>query len=108
MRSSERVRKVRSPFVRQRAITPVGLLERALAIDVHPAPLMRALSVGDVDAAERLGCLELVEEDLVTLSRLCTSGAGYGRLLRGVLGQIAADDARAGSRSMLACGTSAV
>ncbi|MEM9600609.1 MAG: hypothetical protein AAF926_06275 [Pseudomonadota bacterium] len=85
--------KVRSPFVRQRAITPVGLLERALAIDVHPAPLMRALSAGDVDAAERLGCLELVEEDFVTLSRICTSGADYGRALCYVLDQLAADDA---------------
>ena len=54
---------------------------------------MRALSVGDVDAAERLGCRELIEEDVAALSRLCTSGADYGRLLREVLDQLAVDAA---------------
>jgi len=52
-------------------------------------PLMRALSVGDVEAAERLGCLELVEEDLALLSYLCPGHADYGALLRQMLDEIA-------------------
>ena len=78
-----------SRLVQRSAITPLHSLEQAIAIDVLAVPLMRALSVGDVDAAERLGCLELIEEDVAALSRLCTSGADYGHLLREVLVQLA-------------------
>ena len=48
-------------------------------------PLIRALAVGDVEAAARLGALELIEEDIALLSTLCTSGADYGALLRQAL-----------------------
>lgn len=75
------------------ALIPTGALEHALAIDVLPVPLMRALSVGDSEAAKRLGCLELVEEDVAVLSQLCTSGADYGTLLRRVLDDLAEDAA---------------
>lgn len=70
---------------RNRALIPMARLERAVAPIRLPVPLMRALSVGDVQAAARLGCLELLEEDIAPLSRLCTSGADYPRLLREVL-----------------------
>jgi Na+-transporting NADH:ubiquinone oxidoreductase subunit A len=72
------------------AIIPLAGLERALPIRTLAVPLMRALSVGDAETAERLGCLELVEEDMVQLSRICTSGADYGRLLRQVLDELSA------------------
>ncbi|QPH54965.1 hypothetical protein [Pontivivens ytuae] len=75
------------------AITPTANLDRALALDIHAVPLMRALSIGDVETAERLGCLELVEEDVVALNGLCTSGADYPRLLREVLDQLAREAA---------------
>lgn len=68
-----------------RALFPTGALEHALPTDMPPVPLMRALSVGDIEAAERLGCLDLIEEDVAMLSALCTSGADYGSLLRGIL-----------------------
>ena len=77
----------------QGAIIPTDVLESALAIDVLPVPLMRALSIGDADAAESLGCLELVEEDVALLSRLCTSGSDYGVLLRQVLNELMEDAA---------------
>ncbi len=73
------------------ALIPLTALERALAIDVLPVPLMRALSVGDSEAANRLGCLALVEEDVAALSQICTSGADYGVLLRAVLDELAED-----------------
>ena len=93
MGANRKPNRLRSLLVRRSAVVPTSNLERAMAIDVHPVPLMRALSVGDVDAAERLGCLELIEEDVAALGQLCTSGADYGRLLREVLDQLAAEAA---------------
>ncbi|MBO6639928.1 MAG: hypothetical protein JJ920_18965 [Roseitalea sp.] len=76
-----------------RALIPVAALESTLPFDVLPVPLMRALAVGDTETAHRLGCLELIEEDVALLTRRCTSGADYGALLRGVLDEIAKDAA---------------
>ncbi len=67
------------------ALIPTRALERALAVDIPPVPLMRALAVGDSEAAERLGVLALIEEDVAALARHCTSGADYPHLLRQVL-----------------------
>lgn len=67
-----------------------GALERAMALDIFPVPLLRALSVGDVETAERLGCLELVEEDVALLSHVCASGSDYGAHLRHVLDELEA------------------
>ena len=64
------------------ATLPLEAYERAFPFDILPAPLLRALAVCDVDTAERLGCLELLEEDLALLSRMCPSGQDYGQLLR--------------------------
>lgn len=66
-------------------------LEQALALNILPVPLMRALSVGDSEAALKLGCLELVEDDVAGLTEYCTSGANYGHLLRLVLDELAED-----------------
>ena len=66
-------------------------LEQALGFDVPVVPFLRALSVGDAETASRLGCLEMVEEDVAALSLVCTSGADYGRMLRKVLDELAED-----------------
>lgn len=79
------------PSTARGAFIPTAALEQALAIDVLPVPLMRALSIGDSAAAERLGCLALVEEDVAALTELCTSGADYGVLLRHVLDELAGE-----------------
>lgn len=60
-------------------------LDQGLAMNLLAVPLMRALSVGDVESAERLGCLELLEDDVAALSARCTSGTDYGRCLRRAL-----------------------
>ncbi len=75
------------------ALIPTAALDRALAPRVLPVPLMRALSVGDSEAARSLGCLALIEEDVAILSQLCTSGADYGVLLRQVLDELMEDAA---------------
>lgn len=73
----------------QKAIVPTNALESALAVDILPVPLLRALSVGDSEAAERLGCLELLEEDVAALTTYCASGADYAALLRQTLNDLA-------------------
>lgn len=67
------------------ATMPLEAFERAFPFDILPVPLMRALAVGDVETAARLGCLELLEDDMALLSRLCPSGCDYGALLRSAL-----------------------
>jgi Na+-transporting NADH:ubiquinone oxidoreductase subunit A len=73
------------------ALVPTAALEKALALDILPIPLMRALNVGDTEAALRLGCLELLEEDVSALSKFCASDVNYGVLLRLVLDKLAED-----------------
>ena len=64
------------------ATQPMEAFERVFPFDILPTPLMRALAVGDIETAERLGCLELLEEDMAPLSSLCPSGSDYSQLLR--------------------------
>jgi Na+-transporting NADH:ubiquinone oxidoreductase subunit A len=79
----------RLPIAPRGATLPLEAFEEAFPFDILPVPLMRALAVGDVETAERLGCLELIEEDLALLCALCPSGADYGALLRRVLTTLA-------------------
>jgi len=75
------------------ATLPNEEFERVWPFDILPVPLMRALAVGDVETAERLGCLELLEEDMALLSHLCPSGNDYGALLRHTLDILAQEGA---------------
>lgn len=67
---------------------PLAAHRIAFPFDMPVIPLLRSLAIGDVESAARLGCLELVEEDVTILSRICPSGADYGVLLRCVLDEI--------------------
>lgn len=73
------------------AIIPSERFESVLPLRLLPVPLLRALSVGDLDTARDLGCLELVEEDMALLSHVCSTGANYGEMLREVLDRLAED-----------------
>lgn len=70
-------------------LLPTEAFEAVLPQNILPVPLMRALAVGDDEAAERLGATQLLEEDVALLSYLCPSGADYGTLLRQSLDRIA-------------------
>jgi Na+-transporting NADH:ubiquinone oxidoreductase subunit A len=70
---------------RIRAIVPIGRYERVMPLDILPTFLFRALAVHDVEDAEKLGCLELVEEDLALCSYVCPSGMDHGANLRNTL-----------------------
>lgn len=69
---------------------PTEDFERVLPLDLLPTPLLRALVVGDDDAAHALGCLELDEEDLALCTYVCPGKLEYGPLLTRALARIEA------------------
>jgi Na+-transporting NADH:ubiquinone oxidoreductase subunit A len=71
-----------------RAMVPIGMYERVMPLDILPTFLLRALLIGDVEQAEKLGCLELDEEDVALCTFVCPGKAEYGPLLRRVLTMI--------------------
>ncbi|WP_119395669.1 Na(+)-translocating NADH-quinone reductase subunit A [Salinibius halmophilus] len=66
----------------ERAMVPIGQYERVMPLDILPTQLLRALAVGDIETAERLGCLELDEEDLALCTYACVGKYEYGPILR--------------------------
>ena len=71
-----------------RAMVPIGMYERVMPMDIMPTHLLRALIMGDLERAERLGCLELDEEDLALCTFVCPGKYEYGPYLREALTQI--------------------
>lgn len=65
-----------------RAIVPFGTYEKVMPFDLLPTFLLKALVMGDVEEAERLGCLELDEEDLALCTFVCPGKNEFGPLLR--------------------------
>ena len=70
------------------ALIPNAAHERAAPIGVLAVPFLRALSVGDLDMAQRLGALELVEEDMALLTLVNGEKADFGAMLRTVLDEL--------------------
>ena len=71
-----------------RAMVPIGMYERLMPLDIMPTFLLRSLLVEDVENAEKLGCLELHEEDLGLCSFVSPGKEDYGSALRRVLTDI--------------------
>lgn len=74
-----------------RAMVPIGMYEQVMPMDILPTFLLRSLMVGDVEGAEKLGALELAEEDLALCSFVCPGKVNYGPLLRANLDIIEKD-----------------
>ena len=72
----------------ERAMVPVGGYEDVTALDLLPVQLLRSLIVGDTDMAQKLGCLELDEEDVGLYSYVCVGKHEYGGILRDNLTRI--------------------
>jgi len=68
---------------------PVAAFDTVLPFNILAVPLLRALIVGDEEAAKRLGCLELLEEDMALFSYVCPAKIDYAPLLRNVLDKLA-------------------
>jgi len=66
----------------ERAIVPSGSYEQVMPLDILPTFLLRALAVDDVEEAEKLGCLEMDEEDLALCTYVCPSKIDHGVNLR--------------------------
>ena len=74
-----------------RSIIPLGTYEQVMPLDILPTQLLRALVVGDFDAAIELGALELDEEDLALCTFACPGKYEYGPYLRRMLTRIEAE-----------------
>jgi Na+-transporting NADH:ubiquinone oxidoreductase subunit A len=72
----------------ERAMVPIGSYEKVMPLDILPTQLLRALVVGDTEIAQKLGCLELEEEDLALCSFVCSGKYEYGPILRENLARI--------------------
>ncbi len=65
-----------------RAIVPMGNYEKVMPLDIMPLFLLRSLAVNDLEDCEKLGILELDEEDLALCTYVCPSKLDYGPMLR--------------------------
>jgi len=68
-----------------RGMVPIGTYEKVTPLDLLPTQLLRALLVGDLDTAIKLGCLELDEDDVAVFTYACPAKYEYGPVLRSVL-----------------------
>jgi Na+-transporting NADH:ubiquinone oxidoreductase subunit A len=71
-----------------RAIVPIGVWERVMPLDVLATPLIKALASGEMEDAEKLGALELAEEDLALCEFVDQSKTPVTSLLRSMLTHI--------------------
>ena len=69
-------------------MVPIGTFERVMPMDILPTFLLRSLLVGDIEQAEKLGVLELDEEDLALCTFVCSGKTDYGPVLRRNLAMI--------------------
>ncbi len=65
-----------------RPLVPHGNYEEVMPLDILPTFLIRALVTQDVEEAEKLGILELDEEDLALCTFSCSSKMDFGSILR--------------------------
>lgn len=74
-----------------RSMVPIGVYEKVMPLDILPTLLLKAIIVKDTDEAQRLGVLELDEEDLALCTFACPSKYEYGAILRENLEKIEQD-----------------
>ncbi|SHO58468.1 Na(+)-translocating NADH-quinone reductase subunit A [Vibrio quintilis] len=71
-----------------RSMVPIGNYEKVMPLDIEPTLLLRDICAGDLESAQRLGVLELDEEDLALCTFVCPGKYEYGQLLRECLDTI--------------------
>ena len=71
-----------------RAMVPIGMYEKVMPMDIVPTVLLRSLLIGDLEEAEKLGVLELDEEDLALCTFVCPGKHDFGVHLRNMLNKI--------------------
>jgi len=78
----ERIKMNTSTNGSHRALVPHGNYNEVMPLDILPDFLIRALVTRDLDDAEKLGILELDEEDLALCTFSCSSKMDFGPILR--------------------------
>jgi Na+-transporting NADH:ubiquinone oxidoreductase subunit A len=68
-----------------RSMVPIGVYEKIMPLDILPTMLLRDLIARDTDSAQRMGCLELDEEDLALCTFACPGKYDHGLHLRACL-----------------------
>ncbi|MFL2746965.1 MAG: NADH:ubiquinone reductase (Na(+)-transporting) subunit A, partial [Gammaproteobacteria bacterium] len=71
-----------------RAIVPIGIFEDIFPFNIMITQLLKSIVIGDTELAQKLGILELDEEDLALCTYACPSKYDYGSLLREMLTKI--------------------
>lgn len=71
-----------------RAIVPIGQFESVMPLDILPTQLIKALAGHDLEGAEKLGALELAEEDLALCQFVDPSKQPLTDMLRDMLTRI--------------------
>lgn len=66
----------------KRAMVPIGMYEDVMPLDILPTQLLRALCSNDTEDAQKLGALELDEEDLALCTFVDPGKIDYGPILR--------------------------
>ena len=61
------------------------MYEKVTPMDLPTTVILKSLLMTDVETAERLGCLELDEEDVALCTYVCPGKNDYGPHLREVL-----------------------
>lgn len=80
------------------AIIPDSWLDQVSPLTDLTVPLLRALSIGDIEAAEAMGSLGFAADDIAPLSYACTTNHDYAALLDQSLEQMRGEfELRAGA-----------
>lgn len=66
----------------ERAIVPIGSYEKVMPLDIQPTFLLRSIMSRNLEMAQKLGALELAEEDLALCTFVCPCKNEYGSVLR--------------------------
>lgn len=80
----------RKPVLKRAPLIPSAALDRAIGPDLPALALLRALSVGEVEQAERMGVLSLLEEDMALATYLSGGTEDFAVRLRAVLDRLEA------------------
>ncbi|MCD7059361.1 hypothetical protein [Pelagibacterium xiamenense] len=72
-------------------LIPTRALDYAFGTDLPVVALLRALSTGDTEGAERFGALELAEDDLALATYVTGGTTAFGALLRRMLDTLEAE-----------------
>lgn len=66
----------------ERAYVITGQYEKVLPMDIFPVQLIKAIMIDDIDAMEKLGIYEVVEEDFALCEYVCTSKTDVQSIIR--------------------------